>query len=497
MSVLVPRRRRAPDSQPQRRMVTITNEVSVNIWDIADCVTIISQQLPFEDVVSLSYVCKLNHRAIWSALYRKISPSLDSITLNRNQYVASQMIQQQLQHGKTVVLVAPLGFGKTLTAVHTISTGEVRNTVIIMPPQVMKVWIGEMNKVNFIHSNPHRSKVLVFDSVRSNHLQYCKDNIDDLFVKHKILLMKYSKWQKLSSNFLFNAELLVVDEYHKTRYSSHLQILGLTGETSASFPECKIVKAGIDDYHRKVPSVEHIWVNLDNDSVGSYMIPGKRIQNFEDNADAYLSSFVSVVGKYRKCALCVGDGAIGKYVRGWGETYFPQHKKYNLLSSTKAVDSFLSYDGDAILCIATTANEGINIQTEALVIIDTDMMGVTRIRQLCGRLARPNNKHPTVYINHIVTGKVAVLKTFYAACYSLHNWTFSFHDYPSVDLLIKCSAIIAMLGHSHLTLPKQDGCVIFDHKHDAKRHKKVLEWWKKNKTPNTCLTEELIATMYI
>ena len=253
---------------------------------------------------------------------------------------------------------------------------------------------------------------------------------------------------------------------------------------------------GFDNFKESIPSIKHIWKNVDINRIGSNRKACVYTQEFIMMADRYKIQIIKAIKTYKNPVLYVDKGQIGSMVRQWITESCKEYEQFSLLSSTAAISKFLNHKGKSILFIGTSTIEGVNILAEALIIINTDMIAVTRIRQLLGRLLRPDNPHRNVEINHILYGKYSFLKSLYATCYALETWNMSFNDYPEDSLLLKSAQLMRILGRNPETIDKEDGCILFDSIYTYDRCQEVLVWWKKYKTSNTCLTEEIIIGLY-
>jgi len=217
-----------------------------------------------------------------------------------------------------------------------------------------------------------------------------------------------------------------------------------------------------------------------------------------DNADDYRSILIKCIQAKQKVVIFLDKGGIGTEVRQWIDDDLDDYKVFELLSTTKTLDTFHSYTKKAILFVGSSNNEGLNIFEENLILFKPDIMASTRIKQSIGRLRRPGNKYETVNCDIIVGDKIGLLKSFYSTCYSGFTWVLGFIDSPNPEFRQKCIGIMGLMGFKDfLDFPRIDACVIFDNVHTRERYELVSNWWLKNKGDNSVLTLDHINALYV
>ena len=509
---------------------------------------------PGTEILSWMLTSKANYKII-NSVVRKcmsdiISPTQTNyIRLRQLQYIVSLSIKEKFKTNRCVVLQCPLGAGKTFMALHYAMNVETESRIIvIVPSSVLKVWINECIKASLYHADPEKSKVLIFDSQRPKHVQYVKDKCLDKVLEyareHKmndvleyakekelkeildyatsqgyisllqyaqfagleevlqthVVIMKTSTYKKEEIGTV-DFELLINDEYHKTQIDGPDKTLGLTGESTYKVKSSKdhkrvILRSGFVDYKEKIPNVIYKQFNIDNTVDGHLGTIAHSTELLNKQQEEYRRQIVKCVKTYMKITIFVGDGAVGKNVKKWIEEDCPKYSAFQLASSAVTIKKFLESPGAAVLYINTNSCEGLNIFGEALLLLNPDIMSVIRIKQVIGRLLRPNNPHENVYVNYVMYGRIAELKAAYARCYADCRFDLELKEYPTDIALFKSGMIIRMLKCDIWNIPIPDGCLIFDQVRTEKRYKEMKTWWLEHRTEDTCLNNSLIEMLY-
>lgn len=447
-----------------------------------------------DSAMNLSLTSKYLNETIFYEWKRK---HIKPFTLTVPQYIFSLKVHKAFRTDRICVVSAPMGWGKTLMAIYYIITiNTTSNVLIVVPPTVLKVWMEELIKTGLISPKPKDSKVLVMHSTRPAHQKYHSADTMNHFIEHRIILTT----NKIAHKVYGNVDLIVIDEYHKTKHYStaNAKILGLTAELVESDNNTRVLAMRDITFSEKIPDVQYNYYYVDNERDANYCKYGIHIEDVTDFEEDYKYQFYQCISAKNKVVISVDHGEIGKLVREWVTEMFPMYKVYELLSSTKTIDAFTTINTNAILFIGANNNEGLNILAEHILMVKPDIMLVKRIKQTLGRLRRPNNPHRTITCNFLVGGKIAVLKSYYAACYANTNWTLSYEDTPDERFLLKCLSMAGLLGYkSIIDFPMVDGCVLFDAIHTTERCEEILEWWTRNKTEDSALNEDMIRGMYV
>jgi len=429
---------------------------------------------------------------------------------------------------KEIIAIAPMGWGKTLMALYYIHRCcSDLNTLIVLTPAVLKVWMEELIKIGWIHSDPVKSKVLVKHNIRPKHNKYYTENIP-YWSSHKIIITT-NVYKDNGNGPETEADVVIFDEYHKPQQCSQaanavgcywpfnplpnqlvngimvfnptekrpIKVLGLTAEDVVSSPSRKILKLKDEDYSDKLPTVSLHYYTVDN-GMNTYAKKNVHIADVKEHGDLYKYQLLAALKGKRKVVISVDRGYIGDEIRKIINST-GRYKIFELLSSMVTVDRFLKYDeGRAILFIGSNNNEGLNILAKHLIIIKPDTMNCARIRQTINRIRRPNNPNRKLTCNFILGGEIALIKTFYASCYGATSWPLDYNETPGEKFLLKCVSVLRLLGcNDILELSIVDGCIIFDSYRGSSRYKKVIKWWEENREENTVLSIEVIKNLYI
>jgi hypothetical protein len=464
-----------------------------------DILPIIASNLPYKHKFAIANTCKQIYNEImgkWSGIV------LGPYTMRPYQYMLCDRANALLEQVQKVTISAPMGAGKTLTSIYFImSFYKSKNVLICSPPPALKVWIAELTKVGLLQSKVDKTDVLVVHSTRPKHNAH-HTSCTNVFETHRIVLTTDNMANKIKGK----PDLLVRDETHKAvkaglgvvYYNDNFKVLGLTAEDVESGFNHKVLKLIDNNFDEKIPKINYNFHTINNDKVGAYGRRNVHIDDVFENEEDYKNVLIEVVKSKLKVVMFLDKGNIGTAVREWITDYLPEYKVFELLSTDKTLQSFHNYKKNAILFVGSSNNEGLNIFEENIVLFKPDMMAATRIKQSIGRLRRPGNKYGMVNCDIIVGSRIAMLKSFYSACYAEQSWTFGFEDSPNQDFLLKCAGIIGLMGYSDfLTFPLPDACVIFDNVHTRERYDEVSQWWLKHKTTDSVLTLDHINALYI
>lgn len=432
---------------------------------------------------------------------------LGPFTLYPYQVMLADLAEKVFKTKDICKISAPMGTGKTVTAIYfAINQYKDKNIIICVPPGTVKIWISEFIKINLLHAKPEQSTVLVYHSTRPNHQKY-HNMQDNVFETHRIILTSDNLLTKIRGT----PDLIIRDETHKKdkkdmrAYSENAdennityKVLGLTAEDVEPGESYTVLKLISNNFNDKIPKIKFNYYCIDRDSTSGYMKYGKHIDEMYENSEEYRELLINCIGNNTKNVMFLDKGGMGNEIRAWIEEDLSDYKTFELLSSDKTVQSFHTYKRKSILFVGSKNNEGLNIFEENLILFKPDIMGATRIKQSIGRLRRPGNPYETVNCDFIVGNRIGLLKCFYAACYSNQDWNFGFSDAPNEDFLLKCQGFIGALGYENfLDFPLVDGCVIFDNVHTRARHDLVANWWLTYKTSDSVLNLNIINALYI
>lgn len=454
------------------------------------------------DTISLSHTCKQLHSLYmrdWST--KKIGIKGQELTLKLEQYIFCAKAHEAFKHMDICILSCMMGFGKTICSIYyMMKFHKFGNVLITVPPNCLKTWIAELTRVGLLKAKPMESEVLVYHSIRPNHQKLVSEETN-MFLYNRIILTSDNNTAKIKGDI----SLMIRDEYHKPTKmglrdftsDTPYKILGLTGNDIVPCFDYRILKLKDVDFGEKIPQVDFRYYNVDNGKDDKYCKYKFHIEDVYSYADEYEREVTNCITSKDKVVIFVDRGDIGTLVREWVSKLY-EYKVFELKSSNNTLKTFNVYRDKAILFILSSANEGLNVFEEHMIIIKPDMMATDRIIQSLGRLRRPLNPYPVVTCNFIVGGKVALIKSFYAACYSTISWDLGHENSPPESFLLKCAGIIGLFGFTNVTdFPKVDGCVVFDAIHTRERYELVSKWWLANKTSDSVLTIDHINALYI
>ena len=434
--------------------------------------------------------------------------------LTKSQVLQCMRMWEYAQSKKEVfylryALIAPMGWGKTLTLLYYLETYYPnKNILVIVPPPVVKVWVDECEKAGLFHSKPEHSSVLILNSSRSAHWKYARECNGAYYEEHYIVISSYTTASNMSP--WNEADIVVIDEYHKFRRGyvkkdvidskypwekdKPVITLGLTAETQINDKQCYLVKSPDDTFKTRIPKIRYEYYTCTTD----YTKTEHHGADIYAKKEFYKSKALECMEHKPLVVLCTDKGVVGTETRSIITDLFPSRKVFELKGSTTTIDKFLDYDGEAIMYVNSLSNEGLTICAENLVFMKPDSLGITRARQMIGRLLREANPHEEICVSFITSDNIGHLKSIYCACYSSAPWDFGFHDAPAIECLTKASTLIKLLGCSNVEeVPYPDGCVIFDTMRGPQRFEVVLEWWLEYHTDDTILNQETIAMIYL
>ena len=185
-------------------------------------VKVLHKFMNIKSVVCISLLNRKYNKFIMQLQFASIDNDLGDIVLKQKQYIASTMIKEAFEKSKTVILNAPLGFGKTFTVLHYLYTHcKNKKILITVPTQVLKVWIEEYNKIGFLDSKIDNTKVLIYDITRRSHKEYCDENINNIFKKVNIIIAKDITYKNNKQILDPQIDLLIIEEYHKCKILDH------------------------------------------------------------------------------------------------------------------------------------------------------------------------------------------------------------------------------------------------------------------------------------
>jgi len=482
-----------------------------NCFDMSGGMIDVLSTMPHEhnfnisDTMRLAHTCKALYNVLtkhWNT--RKIGP----YTLKLQQYIFDAKIHENFKKFDTVFLSSLMGSGKTLTAIYYIKEFFLKNclnrenVLIVSPPGCIKIWITELTKVGMLSAKPMESQVLVYHSTRPNHQALHKNGSTDMFLYHRIVLTTDAIADKIQGS----VGLVIRDECHKPMKSSlrnfntrnEPKMLGLTANDITPSFDYRILKLKDVDFKDKIPNINYHYHNIDNGKNDSYCKYKFHIQDVVEYEDSYRAELIKCIKPRKKVVIFTDKGEIGTMVRKWIMEHLWDYKLFEVKTSNATIKNFHDYNAKSILFILLSSNEGLNVFEEHMIIVKPDIIATDRIIQSIGRLQRPMNPYPNVTCSFIVGGKIALLKSFYAACYSVSSWEFGYDASPGESFLLKCAGIIGLLGFPVVTdFPRIDGCVIFDAVHTRERYEAVSKWWLANKTDESVLTLEHINALYI
>ena len=467
--------------------------------EFVDVLSLITTNCPISDSLSLSYTCKCFNKAItkeWSN--KKLHP----YTLRPYQYMFASQLNDIFKTNHKCIISASLGSGKTVTAIYFIMNFyKHKNILIVSPPSVLKVWIAELIKVELLKTQAEESTVIVCHSVRPKHQEYHKAQ-ENIYMTHRIVLTTDNIVSKVKGT----PDLIIKDESHKPTKkdignwydnNSKVKILGLTAEDVEPSNYYRVLKLIDKNLNDKIPEIEYRFHVVNSDKIGSYSKYGVHVNDVINNSDDYRTLLINCIKTKQKEVIFLDKGGIGTEVRNWIAESLGDYQNFELLSSNKTVESFNKCQKKSILFIGANNNEGLNIFEENMILLKPDIMAATRIKQSIGRLRRPGNPYKTVYCDIIVGDRIALLKSFYAVCYSDQTWTFGFEDSPNPDFLLKCGGIMSLFGYpDFIEFPRSDACIIFDNVHGISRFNEVSKWWLENKK-DSILSIEQIKSLYV
>lgn len=466
-----------------------------------DVISEIFKYLYYEDSITLALVCKRFYKSYIpivdkERVFTTKVKSKEGVTLETCQYIACKKLEIALKNHKQVCFNAPLGYGKTLTALFfAFRVFTHKNILISVPSHILKVWITELDKLGLYNSDPSKSEILIIQSTRSNHYTEFKLSRDlgNLFNVCRVIITTLL----ISSKLEGKCDLQIVDEGHKEliKNLSGTRMLYLTAEKM----NIHTVKSGV--FLDGLPEVEYTWSTIKNNSVSK----GNYKDNIEDmfvNQAEYNALIIKAVSKHKKACLMMDGGHMGYIIRDMLKANFPDSNFFELKSSENVLKKHANSTKHSILIIPLSNCEGINIFFDNLIIIKPNLLSSYRLGQAISRVRRPPNPNKHIEITFVLGGRVAELKTLYGLVYASVLWkndVAAVEQSPSVDALFKSESIAKLLGYDDLKVQENfvDMAVIFDMVKGQERCDQVYEWWLQNKKDETKLSKSRFKKLYL
>lgn len=465
----------------------------------ADVIFEIFKYIKHRDKLSLSLVSKTCNN-----LYKYIvsgDSKFQTVILRYNQYLAVCAIQQLLKTSNRSVFNALPGYGKTISALYYIYRIEKdKNCGIVVPSHTLKVWIDEFIRLKLYDANPTKSKILVLHGSRPAHQKSCRGmvNFDDIFQNNRVFITT----SQITHKYQGKIPLLIIDESQRIENLIKKDIaqktILLTGSTpnSVDVEQKNVVYSGFIN-KEILPIVRYKYrvVGTDRTSKGNRH---DQIEDIHKNTEQYKKFIVSSIKHNNKPCIMVDGGIIGREITAIIRENFPNHKIFELKSSSRIIDQHQKCKVDSVLIISISNCEGLNLFFNNLIIIKSDMISSTRLNQAIARCVRPPNPNKRITVTFITSGRLGFLKTFHTVYTRETSWPFKIRDSPVVDSLFKSDTIAKLIGYDDVLQCTNyvDLCIIFDDVKGEKRLNEVINWWKENKTSNTKLTKSIIKKMY-
>ena len=461
-----------------------------------DILGVFIEHLPFVCSQSLSMICRWTNQYLTPKLYNA-KPFTTGRAIYNRQARACKRIDEKLSSGDSAILCAPMGFGKTLAALYYIKYMTKCNVLILTPPGVLKVWVDELTKAGMYNSDPTQSDVLICHSIRQAHYKHVKQHKDSngsslIFATHRIAIATIN----ILKNDDMNREdtgLYVIDEIHKYNISLK-RYLGLTAENARFADNKSAILEGYVTHAGRIPLAEFHYGTFNRNPLADRNLD-THIADFKTNTK-YLIQIENHLQYYGKVAICAFGGDIANSIVNMLRMQ-TTHKFFNLKSGANTLNKFNYHAEPAVLLFRSSGVEGLNLLCEALIIVKPGMMKVERIKQVTGRILRPNNPYNDVHIHFFCTDTSGYNRTMYSRFYSHPNWNMKYDLEPKMCSINKSATIAKLLGVADtFNITQADGCLIFDTLEGEDRCTKMLKWWTDNKEDNTILDEDNIKMLY-
>ena len=415
----------------------------------------------------------------------------------------------------SMLFQARKSFGKTISGFSCAG----RCAMVLVPSNVLKVWLAEADNLGWYNSDPNKSRVISLKGAKK-HIDYVKSVLaQGSTIQHTndvILLctdLQVDKGLNFMSKVVTDSpKVLIVDEAHVSRNAVHLvQSVCKWYVSTGIFDKQLLLSADVMKPGRIGVSMPYRCVSVKDlgevPKVNWSILPMRQLgDKWLDTLDLALSEYnkvvlVSIVDDLDYIqyfddiqALDPNAPADPKRKRKKNREYRGA-KIFYQKTGTKTIPKFNDYDGDCILLVNTNQNTGVNILADALVMPDAGSTNSIRITQTVGRVVRTTNNVDSVEIYLCAETEQAFIRCHYARCYYNEDWKYPFETLPTLPYLRKCISILKMLGTSITDVNSVDGCVIFADSSMILNHQEVIDWWITHQTDDTVLTEDMVGDL--
>lgn len=372
-----------------------------------------------------------------------------------------------------------------------------------------RVWVNHAEDIGWYNPDPEKSKVLCISDC-ARHKKYANEFTGSALLGDKIIIAKDCHLD-LGVNLLTwmatsKPKVLVVDEANVVRskvreaqgYCKWYRKDGVFDKQlllSADImnPErvigcSKYIRKSVFVKHReKVPEI--VWhVELQKSELQEIVY--KLACEHTKVAVVSTSPSLEEVAFYGIQVSNQGEKVnrvVNKEFRGF-KLFYQKHGK-------STIPKFNRYAGKAILLLNTAQNRSNNIHARAVIVPDAGRINTDRVTQTVGRVARTGNDIENVHAYLYASDEQEFLRCHYARCFYSETKIFVFDTLPNHQYLRKCVSILKLLGVSICEVNQVDGCIVFADTLYINNPLLVLNWWLRNRTVDSILTEDMVCDM--
>jgi len=121
--------------------------------------------------------------------------------------------------------------------------------------------------------------------------------------------------------------------------------------------------------------------------------------------------------------------------------------------------SFAKPNTRTILHLTTKQGKGLNLNGDAMMLMDLDELSIDSVIQAASRLLRPNNKRSTVYIIAFYNTREQHHKAYYASAFTYHGWELGYDKDATAQMVAKALVLIRAMGQDISLISTADKCV--------------------------------------
>lgn len=206
-----------------------------------------------------------------------------------------------------------------------------------------------------------------------------------------------------------------------------------------------------------------------------------------------VASSVLALKDSRRIVIFLPGGKIFKSIFPYIKAYMDQMNREVLVftKSLNRIHQFESSSNPSVLLLSHELSESINIDAEAAICVRGDWVNTERFGQMISRILRITNPNKTVNIIQIAPSGFPQYKVNYAECCRLMGVHTS-GEQISAGELIMAYRVIRAYGYDANTVTPADVVAICNQDHDPQNKKKLLTWWRTQKSVFTSAQQETI-----